>query len=451
MNAPRLRSQAAGIVRYYPFTIAGTLVFAIGVVFVARGSVLGDPYRASLGFLAVALPMLLAAIGRAQAGRFSEVEANWRASGDTHATMTEPDRCGHVAIVARGIRPWFFYRLLVRLSGLMQVGSHTSFHFHEELATANGELVRVPLPFPLPGKARLTCRLEIRDVFGMTRAAFGPSTADEVVTPAAMPRAPQLTRIVTETGGEESTRVRSPEEERYYMREYIPGDRLRDINWKASSRIRELFARVSPDTQEQSRILTIYLRNFAEPQEISVEALAHSAYIGGWLIAFLRTSLREEPDLTLRVMTARGPFTCADEAAVEELSWELADLWLDPEPLGLPLDNAARQVIVFSTPFDTGFDSFATRLGSTTIHLFTTQLARTGNGTAAEGDIAEEERVAVFFGGSLVPVSRVRLFAKDRSLVRSCPDGSNIVEQIGLRLICDRRSYEHAGARGGYP
>jgi hypothetical protein len=266
-----------------------------------------------------------------------------------------------------------------------------------------------------------------------------------------MPRAPQLTRIVTETGGEESTRIRSPEEERYYMREYIPGDRLRDINWKASSRIRELFARVSPDTQEQSRVLTIYLRNFADPHDISVEALAHSAYIGGWLIAFLRTSLREESDLTLRVMTARGAFTCADEEAVEKLWWELADLWLDPEPVGLPLDKAAHQVIVFSTPFDTGFDSFATRLGNTAIHLFTTQLAGTGSGMAAEGDSAnEEENVAVFFGGSLLPASRVRLYAKDRSLVRTCPDGSDIVEQIGLRLACDRRSYERAGARGGH-
>ncbi len=449
MSASRLRVQIAGTARYYPFTVAGTIVFAIGVVFVARGGVLGDVYRTSLGVLAIALPMLLAVVGRAQAGRFSEVEANWRASRDTQATMTAPDRCGHVEINARGIRPWFFYRLLARLSGPLQVGSRTTFHFHEEIATASGEVVRVPLPFPLPGKARLACRLEIRDIFGMTRAALGPATTGEVVTPAAMPRAPQLTRIVTETGGEESTRVRNPEEERYYMREYIPGDRLRDINWKASSRIRELFARVSPETQEQSRTLTIYLRNFAEPQEVSVEALAHGAYVSGWLVAFLRTLLREESDLTLRVITARGTFTCTDEESVDKLSWELADLWLDPEPVGLPVDPSAHQVIVFSTPFDTGFDSFATRLGRTTIHLFTTQLPSTGNGTAAADSSTTEDHAAVFFGGSVVPASRVRLFTKHRSLVRTCPEGSDIIEQIGLRLVCDRRSWERASAQGG--
>ncbi len=450
MTAARLRAQIARVARYYPFTVAGTIVFAIGVVFVARGGALGDVYRTSLGILAIGLPMLLAVVGRSQAGRFSEVEASWRASRDTQATMTAPDRCGHVEINARGIQPWFFYRLLARLSGPLRVGSHTSFHFHEELATAHAEVVRVPLPFPLPGKARLTCRLEIRDIFGMTRAALGPATTGEVVTPAAMPRAPQLTRIVTETGGEESTRVRNPEEERYYMREYIPGDRLRDINWKASSRIRELFARVSPETQEQSRTLTIYLRNFADPQERSVEALSHGAYISGWLIAFLRTLLREESDVTLRVITARGTFTCTDEEAVDRLSWELADLWLDPEPVGLTVDPTAHQVIVFSTPFDTGFDAFATRLGRTAIHLFTTQLAGSGNGTSAEVESISVDQAAVFFGGSVVPSSRVRLYTKDRDLVRTCPDGSDIIEQIGLRLVCDRRSYERASAPGGY-
>ncbi len=449
MSAPGLKAQIARIARYYPFTVAGTIVFAIGVVFVARGGALGDVYRTSLGVLAIGLPMLLAVAGRAQAGRFSEVEAGWRPSRDTESTMTAPDRCGHVEINARGIQPWFFYRLLAKLSGPLQVGSRTRFHFHEELATASGGVVRVPLPFPLPGRARLTCRLEIRDIFGMTRAALGAPTTREVVTPAAMPRAPQLTRIVAETGGEESTRVRNPEEERYYMREYIPGDRLRDINWKASSRIRELFARVSPETQEQSRTLTIYLRNFADPKETSIEALAHGAYVRGWLIAFLRTVLREESDVTLRVITARGTYTCTDEDAVDKLSWDLADLWLDPEPVGLPVDPTARQVVVFSTPFDTGFDSFAARLERTTIQLFATQMANTGNGMQPD-DTANEDRLAVFFGGSLVPASPVRLFTRDRSLVRTCPDGSDIVEQVGLRLVCDRRSYERSGAEGGY-
>ncbi len=426
-------------------------MLAIGIVFVARGTVIGDVYRTTLGVLAIMIPVVLGIVGRVQAGRFSAVETSWRVSKDTVATMSTPDRCGHLEINARGIRPWFFYRLHARVSGPVQVGRNARFHYHEEIATADGERVRLPLPFPLPGKARLNGRLEIRDVFGLTRAGLGTDINRDVVTPSAMPHAPQLTRVVAQTGGEESTRVRNPEEERYYMREYIPGDRLRDINWKASSRVRQLFSRVSPETQEQSRTLTVYLRNFADPSERSIEALAHGAYIKGWMIAFLRTLLREEPDITFRVITSRGTVSCTDEDEIDKLSWDLADLWTDAEPIGLPIDRDAHQVVVFSTPFDAGLDSFAARLTRTTIHLFATQLAATGNGSAADAlAVRTSDTAAVFFNGTIVPASRFRLHTRDRSLVRTCPAGADMIEAVDLRLVCDRRAYERNGSHGGY-
>jgi hypothetical protein len=443
--------RATPLARYYPFTVAGSIVLAIGVVFVARGTAIGDVYRATLGVLAIMLPVLLGIIGRVQAGRFSDVEISWRVSKDTAATMSSPDRCGHIEISARGIRPWFFFRLHAKITGPMQVGRNARFHFHEEIATADGEHVRIPLPFPLPGKAQLNGRLEIRDVFGLTRARLGTVMSREVVAPSAMPLAPELTRVVAQTGGEESTRLRSPEEERYYMREYIPGDRLRDINWKASSRVRQLYARVSPETQEQSRTLTVYLRNFADPSERSIEALAHGAYIKGWMIAFLRTLLREEPDITFRVVTSRGTVSCSDEDEIDKLSWDLADLWTDAEPIGLTIDKDAHQVVVFSTPFDSGLDSFASRLTRTTIHLFATQLAGTANGASADPlAVHTNDTAAVFFGGTIVPASRFRMLARDRSLVRTCPSGADMIEAVDLRLVYDRRSYERNGSQGVY-
>jgi hypothetical protein len=425
-------------------------VLAIGIVFVARGTVMSDVYRTTLGVLAIMFPVLLGVIARVQAGRFSDVEVSWRVSKDTYATMTVPDRCGHIEINARGIRPWFFFRLHAAVSGPVQVGRNARFHFHEEIATADGEHVRIPLPFPLPGKARLNGRLEIRDVFGLTRAGLGAHLNREVVAPAAMPHAPQLTRVVAQTGGEESTRVRNPEEERYYMREYIPGDRLRDINWKASSRVRQLFARVSPETQEQSRTLTVYLRNFVDPSERSLEALAHGAYIKGWMIAFLRTLLREEPDITFRVITARGTVSCTDEDEIDKLSWDLADLWTDGEPIGLPVDRDAHQVVVFSTPFDAGLDTFATRLTKTTIHLFATQLAGAADGASANPlAVRTSDTAALFFGGTIIPASRFRVLARDRNLIRTCPTGADMIETIDLKVVCDRRSYERNGSHGG--
>ena len=456
---PIARSMKAAT-RHFPLTIAGTLLLGVGIVFLALGAAQEDVYRASLGVLAIAVPFALAIASRAQAGRFSEAETSWRVSEDTIATLVGPDRCGHAEIRARDVRPWLFFRLIARVSGTVQVAQGVTFHFYDEAATSQGELVSVPLPVPLPGRASLTCRLEIRDVFGISRAHLAMIADPAVVIPPAMPRAPQLTQVVSSTGGEESTRLRSPEVERYYMREYVPGDRLRDINWKASSRVRQLFARVSPQTHEESWTLAVYLRTFAAADDISLEALAHAAYAKGWLVAFLRTVIREEPNVSFRVVTSRGVFACDDEDDIDRLSWKLADIWLEPESEPLPVETATSQAVVFTIPFDAGLASFAARFSDAAVHVFATRQAVPGTRRESDGGALHVDDIAaVFLGSTLLPTSAVRRYAAGRRptpvVVQEIPPGTDVTEEVVLTVVYDRRSYEQAstrrGARGGAP
>ena len=41
-------------------------------------------------------------------------------------------------------------------------------------------------------------------------------------------------------GYDTTQRAQTADEEKYFMREYMPGDRMKDINWKASSRLDQL-------------------------------------------------------------------------------------------------------------------------------------------------------------------------------------------------------------------
>jgi hypothetical protein len=76
-------------------------------------------------------------------------------------------------------------------------------------------------------------RYFIRDIFGLTRTSFGKEDARELaVLPASIPSL-RMKDIVTSQGFEDSIKKRSQDEERYFMREYIPGDRLRDIDRSA--------------------------------------------------------------------------------------------------------------------------------------------------------------------------------------------------------------------------
>ena len=446
-----LQSVRHGVSRYYPFTVVGTLVFGIGVVFVARGTLVGDVYRMTLGVLAVAAPVVLGVLARVQSGRFTDIDVSWDTSRDTVATMTDPRRWGHMNVGVSGISPWFFYRLHARVSGTVAVGTRARLHFYEDIAVAESRTLRVPLAIPLPGTARLTGRLQVGDVFGLSRANLGDPTRLSTPVPPGMPRAPQLIQSVATSGEEESTRTRSPEEERYYMREYIPGDRFRDINWKASSRIRELFTRISPETQEQSRTITIYLRHFADSSRPTLEAIAHGAYIRGWVIAFMRTLMSQEPGISFRVVTARGTTPCVDEDAVDTFAWSIADLGLEPEPPMLEIDRAAAHAVVFTTPLDRTLDAFAARLPKASVTLFSTQFAGGRTPTQRGGaQMHTTDTATIICGGHLLPIPPLGLAHRGDRPTQSAPPGALFLEEVALTLVFDRTTHER-GRNGGTP
>jgi uncharacterized protein (DUF58 family) len=56
--------------------------------------------------------------------------------------------------------------------------------------------------------------------------------------------------ILPATTQESLRNIQTSDQEKYFMREYIPGDRLKDINWKSSIKLNELITRISPSSPE---------------------------------------------------------------------------------------------------------------------------------------------------------------------------------------------------------
>ncbi len=422
--------------RYFPFTATGTILFAAAVVFTALGTARADVYQGTLGVTAIVVCLTLAALSRMQAGRFSDIPVQWDDPSRAHSRTFGDAGTPAITVNARGIRPWFFFRLHARISGTLRAGKHLRFHVFEEIATPAAEQTAIPLSLPLPGLLNARRSVEIRDVFGLTRGAFtDPVTRDlDIIAP--MPLEPELTRMVAASGEQESTRTTSPEEERYYMREYIPGDRFRDINWKASSRIRELVTRISPQTQDEDRTITIYFRHFREENAESLESLGHLAYVKGWLIAFMRAVVREETSVQFRVVTAEGMHTVRTEDEITQFSRTLCGVQFEPAPADLARDPAARMVLIFTTPFDTTLTGFIDSLSPIDCRLFTTQFAgRSGN--AGRNSL---DRLNLTLSASALPIPPVRLKEQDSRHTVSAPAAGMLLEEVSLKPVTERRA-----------
>jgi hypothetical protein len=202
------------------------------------------------------------------------------------------------------------------------------------------------------GLLELTARLSVKDLFGLTRSRFGADhTRSMVVQPASFPDI-KPTPLRAIQGEEETSRHTQSDEERYFMREYAPGDRFRDINWKSSSRLQELVTRISPVTQEKTQIVQVEFRHYTGGGRDSLDTVVHMDFLKSWLLTFLRRQKRDNPKYSFRVLTGRGIFELDSEEDIERFGQDLALLHGQGDPGSDVGRDDGGEVFVFSTPYD---------------------------------------------------------------------------------------------------
>ncbi|WP_455382707.1 DUF58 domain-containing protein [Salinispira pacifica] len=369
---------------YYPFTVAGSVLFIVTVYLLGRSAVARNAYGLVIAVAALFVLLLLALLGRWQAERLSKAEATWDFSAPLYARTTGKPPV--VQLAGRG--PHLYFRVHVLLRGRLVAGRRARLSFYRNIASESPERIELPLFFPLCGRLEFRTEFYVGDVFGLTRSRFGTRQIFALPVQPAPFAGSQIPPIQAAGGDRETSRTKQPDEERYYMREYVPGDRFRDINWKASSRLTQLYTRTSPVTQEQTQIITVHFRHFLTPggkhPSESLESLAQLNILKSWLVAYLFRVKREHPEFHFRVVTGRGTSMLESEEDIHELSRSLSDLHLEEEPTfpaagpaeleaaaqGEERDRRDRDSTVFSTAYDDGLSAFLqTRTrGQTTVY-----------------------------------------------------------------------------------
>ena len=409
---------------YYPFTSTGTILLLVSLYLV--GYTFGTLNVFSAVFAAISLLVLFVLVldGRLQALRLQEPDVVWESSGPLVARLTDMKQSLHLG----SARPHYFYRFHFVIRGPFDAGRGVRFLLREEGASSQGTEIDIPLYFPVAGVARVVGRMYLKDVFGLTRVCLGePQHRTLYVQPPLLPGKPPM-QFRNTAAFESTRRMRTADEEKYYMREYQPGDRLKDLNWKASFRIGEMITRISARSPEESRLLHIEFRHFHSTALDSPAPLLHLNFSKSWLLAFMSQVKRDFPEFRFRVVTALEVILVESESDVLDFANRLATIQF---VRGGTLAQTApsSEKFVFTTPYDKGL--VATFQAGVIYNVFRTASGASTDAGPGSGKPAIARRVRFLPLEHRVPFPGWWIFRRD-------PKGSTLSGDAGLNAVAGR-------------
>ncbi|MDR2953048.1 MAG: DUF58 domain-containing protein [Treponema sp.] len=337
------------------FTPPGLAVFLISFFLLARSLSAGNPYEILLSSGALALLALLYGAGAFALRRLAALEPVWKPSVPLAASSAAE---WPVAVQAAKVPRFFRLHFRVRGRFFPQGAREGCSVFAETSFSRKGDAAGLNLMFPLGGLFQGEGSLSLRDVFGFFSFPCGEKRAQSFNVRSA-PASSKPLRIDAQSGAEDRRNKTSSDEERYYMREYAPGDRFRDINWKSSERIDALITRISPDNQEKVTRIEVFFRNCG-PLKASIGDLWLLDRAKARLAWFLRAVKEEKASYMFHVQSAGKDWELKEEGDIDSFIEELSVLPFYPASNKDPFfeTGGTGELYVFSTACDTGLPGF---------------------------------------------------------------------------------------------
>ena len=374
--------------RFRPvFTAAGGSVLIIASVTLIRSLLSRNSYEIALSSAALLLLLVLGILGKWKSLKMEPLEPGWKPpypmtanAAENCIQVTGLDASGAAAVP-------LFFRMHFIVKGRFFPSGRTRENFRGcpvlvETSVPRGETAaRLPFDFPVSGAFHGDGYCVLRDIFGFFSFPCGVSTRRTVNVRSAPCFGTKLP-VNPQSGAEDRRNKTSSSEERYYMREYTPGDRFRDINWKSSEKIDALITRISPDNQEKVSRIEIYLRGFgpgADKREnrASLEASWLLDRAKASLAYFLRSVKEQNSSFVFNVRCASGSRDIEDDEDMDAFLEELAGVSFSPQQNEIVESvSAVGDIYVFSTACDTGLPGYLTANSQRHVSLFLVQPAQ---------------------------------------------------------------------------
>ena len=411
--------------RKIPFSIAGAAVFVISLVILVHSLYARNVYEIFLSMAALFFLLVLGIMGEWAKQKLKTAEIIWKPPPFLSASSTEEWQ-----IDSPPVKIPLFYRLHFLLRGKFHPqGEHSlkSGVFAQTSFQRGRTRAGLGISFPVGGLFFGEGSTRLRDVFGLFSFYCGKDSFLAVKIMGSPCYAKAL-RINTVSGSEDRRSRQSSDEERYYMREYAAGDRLRDINWKSSERLDALITRISPLNQEKVSRIEIYFRNYG-PLKPGIGELWLLDRLKARLSWFIRNIKDENDNFVFDVYSGSSYWELVDRESIDAFFLELSAISFCREQGGQsPIyagANKQGELFVFSCACDAGLQAFINSHNDRSINLF---LAADGNGDgiADDGEGSSGNQAAILKLGQfpewgIIPLSAGFLYGRKNPVNVSIP------------------------------
>ena len=398
------------------FTPAGAAFLVIALVILIRSLLARNSYEIALSCAALLLLLFTGIFGVWKSRKFESLEPGWKPPFPMTANAGE-----ETLITGLDTPVPLFFRLHFIVRGrFFPEGFNNNERLSEDALTGKifsggcpvsaetsvprGQTqILLPFDFPMSGIFHGDGFCRLRDIFGFFSFPCG-KTQRRTVNIRSAPCFGKNYHINAQSGAEDRRNKHTTNEERYYMREYTPGDRFRDINWKSSEKVDSLITRISPDNQEKISRIEVYFRNYGpananyreqgknkkekrlknkrrrsnnnKPQSISLEALWLLDRAKARLSHFLRSIMEQNSSFIFSVRTAQGKWEIEDQDDLDAFLEELAGFsFSPPQNEGAAPVSSQGELYVFSTACDFGLPGFIIACNPRPVSLYLVQPA----------------------------------------------------------------------------
>jgi len=390
-----------GKLRRLFITPFGGAVLVIAVIMLIRSLLNRNSYEIIISCAALLLLLLLFIIGVWKSKKTKSLEPAWKppfpmtANFGEDAQMTQ-----YTQITGLDTAVPLFFRLHFLIKGkFFPCGSNFSAESKSGFAAVsvetsiprNDTASQLIFNFPVSGifHGEGFCRL--RDIFGFFSFPCGQAQ-QRTVNVRSAPCFGKKTHINAQSGAEDRRNKPASDIERYHMREYTPGDRFRDINWKNSDKFDTLITRISTDNQEKVSRIDVYFRNYTSAKTVikvmkdsggkrSTVVKQEYSLLQLWLLDrtkarlayFLRSLMEQNPSFIFDVHTAGGSYEIEDQDDLDAFLEELAGFSFFPPQHEMEIQAGKGDIYVFSTAFDFLLPSFLLACNPRPVTLFIAQ------------------------------------------------------------------------------